>query len=394
MQIQSYFQLISPVIFLVFACGFLVVSHYAREIAAARIFSASYFFIACALIADYLRGLQPQIVEIYLINTLYTAGSALFCVALFTFYRGRAPLRLIVGTCIAMLIGLTVFRFVQDEIAGRIVVMDVGIASMFIYAAYDMRHLMRRPVDRILQTLVALNGAQLITRTVLMLWFEGGVLTQFNYAESFSAMSMQFVVSVLALVVAANLFMIFGMEIVKRLTLTSETDPLTGLLNRRGFERQMPALADRIAEGGLGHAVVLADIDRFKAINDRHGHEAGDDVIMHFARMLACLAREEDFVVRWGGEEFMIVMPMADKGIARLYAESVRSALEALRHDSLGGENVTASFGVAVWTRGRRISDAVQGADHALYRAKRTGRNRVCLHGAETQLDTRQEAVA
>nr|WP_246717076.1 GGDEF domain-containing protein [Oricola nitratireducens] len=170
------------------------------------------------------------------------------------------------------------------------------------------------------------------------------------------------------------------MEIVTRLTRTSETDPLTGVLNRRGFDSRIAALYEGPSVEGHCHAVVMADIDHFKSVNDRHGHDAGDAILSRFARILQGAARDSDFVVRWGGEEFMIVITNSDVAGGRLYAETVRAVFESQRHERLGGDSVTASFGIAEWRQGQKISEVGRLADLALYRAKREGRNRVCIH--------------
>lgn len=184
------------------------------------------------------------------------------------------------------------------------------------------------------------------------------------------------------------------MEIIRRLTVKSETDPLTGILNRRGVEAQVAAIAEKGPAPGAAHAVVMADIDRFKSVNDTFGHEAGDAVIMAFARLLREAARDGDHVVRWGGEEFLVVVTHAEAAAARLFAETVRARWERMTHDRLDGRSVTASFGVACWRHGQDLSAASRDADAALYRAKRQGRNRVCVYGSGDAARSGAEAAA
>lgn len=389
MQEQSYFQLISPMIFLVFSCGFAVLWHFAREVRALRVFAVSYLFGAIGLLGDFLRPLMPPDVAIFLINPVYVATAATFSAAMFVFYRGRVPVRVLVAVAVCMLGLLIWFRLGQDSIVARTLLMNAGGFVLFAYPAIALRREMRRKVDRILQVLVFLNGIQLLVRTLLVIWLEGGTLTQANYPQSAAALTFQLSVSFAALAIAVNLFVMFGMEIVAGLTETSETDPMTGVLNRRGLESRVDGFA-----AGQACVVVMADIDRFKSINDRYGHEAGDKVITNFARILACSAREGDLVVRWGGEEFMVVLAGADLGLARLYAETARSALEALHQDCICGATVTASFGVACWPVGVPFPDAVHMADKALYRAKRSGRNRVVLQERNMRIPMGKIAAA
>jgi two-component system, cell cycle response regulator len=162
------------------------------------------------------------------------------------------------------------------------------------------------------------------------------------------------------------------------------TDPLTGVANRRSFEAALETELARTARTGQPTALIMLDIDRFKALNDAHGHQAGDEVLEGFARVLRAGAREYDTVGRFGGEEFTIVMPGCDLRDAAAMANRLREAIEAapLRVP------VTASFGVAVApTQAMTIDGLVKAADEALYRSKAEGRNRVSvarqLHGGE-----------
>lgn len=381
MQEQSYFQLISPMIFLVFSCGFAVLWHFARDVRALKVFAVSYLLGAVGLLFDFIRPLLATDVAIFVINPVYMATAATFSAAMFVFYRARVPVRALVGVSVCTLALLTWFRFGHDMITARTLLMNAGGFVMFAYPAIALRRQMRRKVDRVLQALVFLNGLQLLVRTLVVIWFEGGTLTQANYPQSAAALTFQLSVSFAALAIAVNLFVMFGMEIVAGLTETSETDPMTGVLNRRGLESRVAGFA-----AGQDRMVIMADIDRFKSINDRYGHEAGDRVITNFARILDCSAREGDLVVRWGGEEFMVVFAAADPALARLYAESARCALEALNQDCVDGATVTASFGIACWPAGAPFPEAVHMADKALYRAKRNGRNRVTVHERNTRI--------
>ncbi len=138
----------------------------------------------------------------------------------------------------------------------------------------------------------------------------------------------------------------------------------------------------------------MADIDRFKDVNDTHGHDAGDAIIEAFARLLLDAARDVDCVVRWGGEEFLVVIANAETASAQLFAESVRARWDACGHACLGGRGVTASFGVAGWRNGQDLSGACRRADAALYLAKCEGRNRVCVDRPDIAAERFGSAVA
>ena len=155
----------------------------------------------------------------------------------------------------------------------------------------------------------------------------------------------------------------------------AQTDPLTGLGNRRGLEAAMKTL-EAIERP---FAMVALDIDFFKRINDLHGHDAGDRVLVGLAGLMRSQARQDDGLFRLGGEEFLMVLPETDAAGAAGIAERLRAATEGAR--VLGDEIVTLSAGVAVWDGGD-VESTLKTADQALYRAKQGGRNRVVSAGA------------
>jgi diguanylate cyclase (GGDEF)-like protein/PAS domain S-box-containing protein len=159
----------------------------------------------------------------------------------------------------------------------------------------------------------------------------------------------------------------------QRTQLQAATDSLTGLVNRRTAEE---LLRDLLREE-RPFAVALGDLDRFKALNDTHGHEAGDRALRLFAQVARLALRENDTVARWGGEEFLVVMPELDRFEAAEVAERVRTAL-ARAHP---GETArfTVSFGVADSSQAETLEEALRVADDGLYSAKQAGRDRVTI---------------
>jgi diguanylate cyclase (GGDEF)-like protein len=156
-------------------------------------------------------------------------------------------------------------------------------------------------------------------------------------------------------------------------------DGLTGLANRRQCEDTLGAELARVERFGGSLAVVMADLDSFKDVNDRFGHPAGDSVLIEFARLLQESVRDIDLASRWGGEEFLLVLPGTDLDGGRRVAERIRSALAGRIVLSVDGIPipVTASFGVAATPPATTASELFAAADAALYEAKRAGKNRV-----------------
>jgi two-component system, cell cycle response regulator len=159
------------------------------------------------------------------------------------------------------------------------------------------------------------------------------------------------------------------------------TDALTGLFNRRYMETHLATLVEQAANRGKPIAVLMLDIDYFKAVNDTHGHDAGDDVLREFSLRVRKSIRNIDLACRLGGEEFVIVMPETDMGVATMVAERLRRMIAnepfAIQ-DGTRQLNVTISIGIASLTSPTDNAPAIlKRADQALYRAKRDGRNRV-----------------
>ena len=154
-------------------------------------------------------------------------------------------------------------------------------------------------------------------------------------------------------------------------------DGLTGLANRRAASDALHAEAARAARLETPLSVVLADIDAFKDVNDAHGHAVGDEVLRAFADVLRETLRESDLAGRWGGEEFLLLLPGADAEGAAQLADRVRLGLAQRSIPSVPGLHATASFGVAQYAGETNTEQLVAAADSALYRAKRAGKDRV-----------------
>lgn len=165
-------------------------------------------------------------------------------------------------------------------------------------------------------------------------------------------------------------------------------DQLTGLLNRRGFNDYGEKAFAAARRRGTELSVIMSDIDRFKFINDRFGHAAGDVALAHFAELFAAERRTEDIVARVGGEEFALLLPGTDLRDAMALADQLCSKIGATPLDLTSvGLPITASFGVAaISANDTTLDDMIRRADRALYRSKRAGRNQVDLESSQLML--------
>lgn len=176
-----------------------------------------------------------------------------------------------------------------------------------------------------------------------------------------------------------------------KLNLAMLSDPMTGLSNRRGLQLAM----DQWQTAGQSFAIIAIDIDRFKSINDTYGHVAGDHVLQHVAQFMKDGSRENDLLCRYGGDEFLMLLPGLNDEAARQIAERLRARVADNAIPGIG--NVTVSLGVSEWRAGEGESqqEALNRADKALYAAKQGGRNRVACsatrRGAHPSLASEQE---
>ena len=161
----------------------------------------------------------------------------------------------------------------------------------------------------------------------------------------------------------------------------ASVDPLTGLLNRRGFTDAADAEVQRFFRSGRDFSIVLADVDNFKGLNDKYGHACGDHILCGLANMLTHRSRDVDRVARWGGEEFIMLLPETDAAGAVTLSESLRAAVE-IKLFPFGKErlHITLTFGVATFRKGESLEACIARADAALYRGKDKGRNLVELN--------------
>jgi len=164
------------------------------------------------------------------------------------------------------------------------------------------------------------------------------------------------------------------------------TDPLTGLHNRRYMERHLDTLMASLAANAKSLAFLIIDVDHFKRVNDSYGHDVGDEILREFARRISDNIRGHDLACRFGGEEFVVIMPDTEVTMACTVAERLRASVECMPFPisrAPGGLNITVSIGIAGSEGAQDTPDALlRRADQALYRAKNAGRNRVVAAAA------------
>ncbi|WP_339645425.1 GGDEF domain-containing protein [uncultured Porticoccus sp.] len=166
----------------------------------------------------------------------------------------------------------------------------------------------------------------------------------------------------------------------RELDIQACTDELTGLANRRGLREYLGKQEQRSTQGEGSYAVILGDMDDFKQINDRYGHDVGDRVLSTVGKLISSLVREDDLAARWGGEEFLLLLADTDAEGAKVLAEKVRDCV-ATSKILVDGESIdlSMSLGVAAQQQDAPLSASLKSADVAMYEAKRRGKNSVVM---------------
>ena len=181
-------------------------------------------------------------------------------------------------------------------------------------------------------------------------------------------------------------------DLARDLRFQATTDPLTGLYNRLRFNQALAAKMLRSMRSKMPFSVIIFDVDRFKQVNDTYGHQAGDRVLVRLAAIVAERLRASDVFARWGGEEFVVLVPDLEGRTACQVAEKLRVAIEQTAFDGVGA--TTCSFGVAQYDEDDTAESLIARADLALYRAKLNGRNRVDLASWPSAEETEMASVA
>ena len=173
-------------------------------------------------------------------------------------------------------------------------------------------------------------------------------------------------------------------------------DALTGLFNRRYLDEMLPGILDRAQHRGETVAAMIFDIDHFKLVNDQHGHRAGDLLLQKLGRRMQAAVRADDIACRYGGEEFVIILPGADLDAAIARAEIIRGAFaEGSRLHEGRGKAVTLSVGIALFPpHGMTRDELLDAADAALYEAKDGGRNRICVAEPSAEVAVAAESAS
>ncbi|MCW8109483.1 GGDEF domain-containing protein [Alteromonas ponticola] len=271
-----------------------------------------------------------------------------------------------------VILSLTTHLFKLNSMLGdAILLASVATPLVFTFRYIQLQGGVKNPGDRVLIAVVlSALSAILVGAPLYWMWFTPNELQQ--TLVSFSLYIVMMLTFMLGFAVSIM------HSLVSRLKYKIYQDPLTNCKNRHFFYEMAPKLLAHAKRNNEQMSVVICDIDHFKSINDKFGHMAGDRALQQIAKTLSTELRDEDSLIRMGGEEFLILSPKCDLDQAEAFAERLRHSIEAQPLD-LSGANIslTASFGVVEIHSDKDIYHGLKAADSAMYKAKSAGRNQV-----------------
>jgi len=379
--------LTQPVVHLVAGLWLLMVARTGRRVEGLTLWAVANALYAAGLMLIGMRGHIPDVVSITGANGLILCGYLVTHAGVLQFtHRHLSAIVPLVAACAVILALHSWFAYVQPHTAARVAVMTAGLGLLAPVTSWRLA----TGVEREVRPAALAVSVTYLGWSAFCLFRAAWTLTVGPEADPLYGDAVQKLSTLIAIIVAIGAsqgyLWMAGMRLESELFRQSRRDPLTGVVNRRGAWEMADQEVARAARNGRPLSVLLLDLDRFKVLNDLHGHAAGDRALVALTAAVQPLLRRTDLLARAGGEEFVVLLPETAKSDAVAVAERIRAAVADVRvphgEEMLG---VTASIGVSTLGEdGEGWEPLLAAADRALYRAKNLGRNQVAaaLRGA------------
>jgi diguanylate cyclase (GGDEF)-like protein/hemerythrin-like metal-binding protein len=330
-----------------------------------------------------LRGTIPDVLSVVVANAMISASYSFLLMAVLKIQERRVPPLPLWAPPLVLAIA---FAFLMDSIQKRIVVGNIILLAQAVMVGHRLvQHRYDFPVRGRNLAVFGMVVASIVTVARVVV----AVLRPQDVAAIFQISTVQVVTyfsAFMSLILVSNGLVLMAKERSDQsLRTVAMKDRLTGCWNRIRIEEVAQQEIARLKRYGYPAALIMLDLDHFKAINDRHGHAAGDAILRGFAEIMRGIIRTTDVVGRWGGEEFIVVLPSSGFSEAVRMAERIRASLEARVFP--GGYRATVSLGVAACRSSDNWEEWLGRADGALYRAKAAGRNQVKAEDLEIGAD-------
>ncbi|WP_454915451.1 diguanylate cyclase [Xanthobacter sediminis] len=366
---------------------------YRRERLYILLLSLSFFCYMLAALSQMLFIPRDAGLNAVVSGAVYTLCIYLLAKGVMLRFRGPAPDRLITVASILIVALVAYYYYVDRSLLMRIYVQNFGYGFMIVMAAFRIRPARAGGLlDHVFFWVMLLFGLHFFVRTALTVPISD-VIARYDQLlaadadrvemlKAFGATPfwqvMNFSVFISGLLIALMLFVAVALDVIEDFRRESGADMLTGLLNRRGFHNEAQAVWGDAAMRPV--SIAYCDLDHFKSVNDTFGHAIGDRVLKQFAEVLSGELRHWDVAARFGGEEFVLLLPRAAGEAALAIADRLRRAVrDTVFEDLSDGRAVTTSIGVAEAGPTETLSELIHRADLMVYAAKRAGRDRCLL---------------
>ena len=375
----DFILLINMTVSGLFAFAFIGIAVYARDKSAAPVFAAGFVFAMLYFLIELAMHFFPGPRLGYMLGfTTYFITLVCLVAGLSRMYALPAPRKLLVILAIgSLLMVYAIYNIARSSMVGMVLYQIPYFLLLVLAVWVILRARLRGAIDVLMAVLFSVSAVHFLLKPVLAMFAGGPGPEPVDYVHTVYALFAQSIGAGLSVAGGLLLLMSLMRELLTDITIRSETDQLSALLNRRGFEFRAEAAIEKSRRLHQALSLVVCDIDHFKAINDNNGHALGDRVIAAFAAELrkAAIAKG-GLAARMGGEEFAVLLPGNTIQSAWRFADRARLACADVQLPGLSGHiEFTASFGVAEMDFDDLFSDLYKRADGALYEAKKTGRN-------------------
>jgi diguanylate cyclase (GGDEF)-like protein len=365
-----------------------------NQVRGMRTWATATFLMATAGIFLSLQGLIPELLSVVVGNALMVTATNFYWVALRRYNECPTPNHWPIVLGLSTAVWVVYFRYVEDS---RSLHMYLALALVLlnsVMAAFEAGRCKHARINHhvIMASFVGVALATLLRMVSLVV---GSSEAQNFFTNSLMTGMFSVVVAAMNVAMTIGFILMVSDRVRTHLNFLATHDPLTGVLTRREYFKLAQREIQRMRRLGGHLSLILLDIDNFKQINDTYGHPCGDAVLNKFAWRVQPALRVIDLMGRYGGEEFILILPDTPIAAAQKVADRVRQIVEAMPVDTPKGPiSLTISLGVASTSNGQRgLESLMASADRALYRAKNEGRNRVVVSDDPDSSDLKGESV-
>jgi diguanylate cyclase (GGDEF)-like protein len=367
---------------IVLGVGMLLYANVNKPFSALRYQGIGFILFSLGFLLLGMRHFVDEFVSVILANSLAAVGFFLTCDSVLRFLEVNRENyhRISFFLLVLLLVGFIYFTYIDSNINARVFIISAFVSALSLLLFLEMRNKetdFGRPFFIVLKYILLLMGLVFLARGLFSL--NEQPINNFMNASTWHGISF-IAFEVMFIIIALSTTGLANAKLAKELEMQAIIDPLTGLNNRRALNREVKLELSRCKRSDRTFSLVLIDIDYFKSINDNYGHQTGDKVLIEFSKWLTVKVRTGDFVARFGGEEFVILLNDVDSSLLIKVAKELTKKISEhqFQIDQKTFHRITISIGVASSQElGYDWSKLLEAADKRLYSAKSNGRNQV-----------------